>query len=157
MIVISILDYNFIPYEESITKAITVLEEHKEYEINKYQKYYYIELPKFRKENLEIGNKVSEWLTFIDGENRKRVEEVMGSNKLIKKADKEYKYLVGDERIRRLAELEERTRLEMSSARLAGYKEGIEKVAKTMLSKGIGIEMISEITKLTKVEIDNLK
>ncbi len=81
----------------------------------------------------------------------------MGSNKLIKKADKEYKYLVGDERIRRLAELEERTRLEMSSARLAGYKEGIEKVAKTMLSKGIGIEMISEITKLTKVEIDNLK
>ena len=57
----------------------------------------------------------------------------MGSNKLIKKADKEYKYLVGDERIRRLAELEE------------------------MLSKGIGIEMISEITKLTKVEIDNLK
>ena len=39
----------------------------------------------------------------------------------------------------------------------AGYKEGIEKVAKTMLSKGIGIEMISEITKLTKVEIDNLK
>ena len=157
MIVISILDYNFIPYEESISKAITVLEEHKEYEINKYQKYYYIELPKFRKENLEIGNKVSEWLTCIDGEIRKRVEEVRGSNKLIKKADKEYKYLVGDERIRRLAELEERTRLEMSSARLAGYKEGIEKVAKTMLSKGIGIEMISEITKLTKVEIDNLK
>lgn len=50
----------------------------------------------------------------------------MESNKLIKKADKEYKYLVGDERIRRLAELEERTRLEMSSARLVGYNEGIK-------------------------------
>ncbi len=92
----------------------------------------------------------------------------MESNKLIKKEDKEYKYLVGDERIRRLAELEERTRLEMSSARLVGYNEGIKQgikegrregivqVAKTMLSKGISIEMISKITNLSYEEIKKL-
>lgn len=164
VIVISILDYNFLPYKEYITETVTVIKEHKEYEINKYQKYYYIELPKFRKENLELGNKVSEWLTFIDGENKKRVIEVMKNNKLIEKANEEYEYLVGDERVRRLAELKEMTEFEMNSAKVAGFKDGFENgkieerinMAKAMLSEKVNINIISRVTNLSIEEIKKL-
>ena len=115
VIIISILNYNFLPYKEYINESMVVLKEHKEYELNKYQKYYYIELPKFRKEKIKEDDKVGEWLTFIDDENKEEVEKVMSKNVLVKKAHEEYEYLVGDERVRRLAELKERWEYERLS------------------------------------------
>ncbi len=46
---------------------------------------------------------------------------------------------------------------EIGYARREEKKEGIREVAKQMIKKGIDIETICEITKLTKQEIEKIK
>ena len=166
---ILILDFNILPYDEHINKTVTVLKDHKNHEINNYQEYYYIELPKFRKKRLNKEDKVSQWLTFIDSENKERMEEVMKENTLVKRANEEYEYLVGEEEERRLEWLRLKYHLEYNSAKRAGVEEGeqigikkgkIEErvnIAKTMLKKGMDIDTIAEVTYLSKADIKNLK
>ena len=98
-------------------------------------------------------------------------------NKTIEKARIEMNYLTGDAEVRRLAELREKWEMDYVSginyARNEGKKEGIEegekrgkeigikesqiKIAKEMLKKNLPINLISEITKLTEEEINELK
>ena len=119
---------------------------------------HYIQLPKFKEKCKRITNKLEEWLTFIKNE---KVEEIrMIENKYIKKAEKELEYLTGDEETRRLAELREKAIRDEMAAMAKARKEGInetkKEVAKKMLDKKIDIEMIIEITGLTKEEIEKL-
>ncbi len=179
-IIISILDFNYFKYEDYITIMEYHLKGHDEYEIPKLQTYYYIELPKFRKRKLELGNKVSEWLTFIDGENKERVEKVMGSNSLVKKAEVKFKYLTGDENERRLEELREKARFDracmianaterglkrgLRQGRKEGMEKGMEKGTKSeqmrliisMSKKKLSIQTIAEITSLSNEEIEKI-
>ena len=96
----------------------------------------------------------------------------MIDNKYVKKAEKELEYLSGDEETRRLAELREKAiRDELAAiaqARDEGKSEGFSlgisegesqntiKIAKKMLEKQIDIDLIMEITGLTKEEIEKL-
>ena len=96
----------------------------------------------------------------------------MVDNKYVKKAEEEYKYLTGDEEIRRLAYLREKGLRDemaaMAKARREGLAEGEAKgkaegiaitkkeTAKKMLAKKIDIQTIIDITGLTKEEIENL-
>ena len=167
-IIISILDFNYFKYEDYITIMEYHLKGHDEYEIPKLQTYYYIELPKFRKRKLELGNKVSEWLTFIDGENKERVEKVMGSNSLVKKAEVKFKYLTGDENERRLEELREKARYDracmIANATERGLKRGIKKGIEkekirliiSMWKKKLSIQTIAEITSLSNEQIEKI-
>ena len=75
VILVLILNYNMFGYEEYITESITVSKIHKEIEINSNQKYYIIELPKFRKKEEKEESKLSDWLTFIDGEDKEGIEK----------------------------------------------------------------------------------
>ena len=85
-------------------------------------------------------------------------------NKTLEKARKEMTYLTGDEEIRRLAELREKWEMDWNSSmdysKKEGKKEGARenslKNAKKMKEKNIPIETISEITELTKEEIEKL-
>ena len=160
VIVIFIMDFNYFPFEEYITKSIMVTEKHREYELNNNVIYYYIELPKFRKGKINIKDITSQWLTFIDGENEKELNEVMENNNLIKKADEELEYLSGDEELRRLAELREKYIRDMKGAKSDGYeageKAGIKKIAKNMLKEKMDIAIISKVTGLTEEEISNI-
>ena len=92
----------------------------------------------------------------------------MKENKAIKKAIGELEQVSGDEKIRRIAELKEKyIRDEQASLEYAkdvGYKDGkkegiqvgIKEMAKNMKRKQIPIELIIEITGLTRDEIQNL-
>ena len=100
----------------------------------------------------------------------------MVDNKYVKKAEEEYKYLTGDEEIRRLAYLREKGLRDemaaMAKARREGHLEGFtegetkgkaegiaitkKETAKKMLAKKIDIQTIIDITGLTKEEIENL-
>lgn len=88
----------------------------------------------------------------------------MIDNEYIQKAEDEFEYLTGDEETKRLAELREKAIRDeeagLKSARRKGLEEGVEKnkkdIAKKMLTKGIEIDDIIEITGLTKEEIENL-
>lgn len=127
---------------------------------------HYIQLPKFKEKCKRISSKLEQWLTFIINENMEAIK--MSENENIKKAEEELEYLTGDEETKRLAYLREKAIRDemaaMTKARREGKAEGIKEginsntreIAKKMISKGIDIESIVEITGLTKEEIENL-
>lgn len=165
VIVIFIMNFNYFPFEEHINKTRTVLNNHIEYELSNDMVYYYIELPKFREKESNLKDITPQWLTFIDGENKKELERVMKDNNLIKEADKELDILSGDEDVRRMAELRQKYVIEMASAKSDGYDEGLAKgeenkaieIAKNMLKEKIDIDVICKVTKLDRELIENLK
>ncbi len=95
---------------------------------------------------------------------RGKVEVAEKKNKTIEKARIEMNYLTGDAEVQRLAELREKWDMDYTSginhARKEGIKEGKSEsqrqIATEMLKKKMPIELISEITKLPKEEIENL-
>ena len=120
---------------------------------------HYIQLTKFKEKCKRISNKLEQWLTFIKNEN---VEEIrMIDNKLVQKAEDEFEYLTGDAETRRLAELREKAIRDeaagLKSATRKGIEQGKKEVAKKMLAKNISIDIIMEVTELTKEDIENLK
>ena len=177
VIAICILDYEFLPYEDYINDTKTVLSNHRDYEINPYVKYIYIELPKFRKSVKKYDDIISQWLTFIDGVNSRGLEEAMEKNEKVRKAQEELEYLEGDEAFKRKVELKEKYEKDMNSAIHYGREEGMKKglqeglqkglqegktsekkdIAKKMLEIGMDIEQIMKITDLSKEEIEKLK
>ena len=84
----------------------------------------------------------------------------MSKNENIKKAEKELEYLTGDEEVKRLAYLREKAIRDEMAAMTRAKREGESskaiEIAKKMLSKGMEIEVIIEITGLSKEEIENL-
>ncbi len=128
-----------------------------------------IELPKIYKlKGEEQEEELIKWLNFIEDPESKKVEEYMKENKEIKEAKEKLEVMSEDERMQILAELREKAiRDEKAERRFAerkgrelGLKEGrnIEKkeTAKKMKTKGLPIEIIEEITNLTKDEINTL-
>ena len=102
--------------------------------------------------------KPKEWLTFIQNENLEEIKMI--NNKYVKKAEKELEYLTGDEETRRLAYLREKAIRDemaaMAKARKEGKEDAKKEYAKKMLTKNLDINLIMEITGLTKEEIENL-
>ena len=164
IIVIAILDYSFIDLPEYITETVRVSAKHREYEINNDVKYYYIELNKFRKQNPDMTDTLSQWLSFLDMEREDLLEMACKNNKNIKKAVENYKVLTGDEEIKRLAELKLMAKLEEKSALDCAKEEGQEigqeigkrktqiEIAQKLLKQKMSIKQVAEITELTEIE-----
>ncbi len=169
IIVIAILDYSFIDLPEYITETVRVSAKHREYEINNDVKYYYIELNKFRKQNPDMTDTLSQWLSFLDMEREDLLEMACKNNKNIKKAVENYKVLTGDEEIKRLAELKLMAKLEEKSALDCAKEEGQEigqeigkrktqiEIAQKLLKQKMSIKQVAEITELSETEIEKLK
>ena len=169
IIVIAILDYSFIDLPEYITETVRVSAKHREYEINNDVKYYYIELNKFRKQNPDMTDTLSQWLSFLDMEREDLLEMACKNNKNIKKAVENYKVLTGDQEIKRLAELKLMAKLEEKSALDCAKEEGQEigqeigkrktqiEIAQKLLKQKMSIKQVAEITELSETEIEKLK
>ena len=176
VIMINILNYELTEFEEYVSETVVVLDKHREYEIIKGMKWYFIELPKFRKAHPNMDEKLNQWLAFIDDNDRGKIKMAEKKNKTLEKARKEMTYLTGDEEIRRLAELREKWEMDWNSSmdysKREGIREGIKEGkkegikegakeknlenAKKMREEKIPIETIMKITKLTQEEIENL-
>ena len=86
-------------------------------------------------------------------------------NKTLKDARKEMNYLTGDAEVRRLAELREKWEMDRINAisyatkvgKEQGVKEGIIETAREMLKEKIPEETIKKVTKLSQVELDEIK
>ena len=173
VIMINILGYNLLDVEEYISETVIVLDKHRDYEVLKGIKWYFIELPKFRKKNPDMYDKIDQWICFIDDSNKEAVKMAESKNVVLKKARKELDYLTGDAAVRRMAELREKwemdeiavkkhaERIGKEEGRREGKIEGkIEEkraVAKKLLEIGVEISKIIEATGLNKEEIENLK
>ena len=148
-----------------------------------YLEIHIIELPKYIQMIGGNSNVKNIWLDFILEPERKEVQEGMATDEeleVLKEAREKWKKVTSDEKIRdmalrwEMAELDKNTMI--NDARRQGIKQGIEQGmeqgikqgmekginqerkenAKKMLEKGIKIEDISEITGLTKEEIESL-
>ena len=132
-------------------------------------KWYFIELPKFRKKNPNMYDKIDQWICFIDDSNKEAVKMAEKNNVVLKKARKELNYLTGDAAVRRMAELREKWEMDeiavKKNAERIGRKEGNvegrmaekKETARKLLLKNMKIEEIIEITGLTEEEIKEIK
>ena len=116
VIMINILGYNFLKVDDYISETAIVLDKHREYEVLTGLKWYFIELPKFRKQNPNMNEKVNQWLAFIDDYNQEVIKVAEEKNDKLKKARIEMDYLTGDAEVRRLAELREKWEMDRVSA-----------------------------------------
>ena len=172
IIMINILNYNLLEFDEYVSSTVTVLERHRECEVIDGIKYFFIELPKFRKENPDMNDKLNQWLALIDDTDRGKIEMAMEKNETIKKAAEEVEVLTGDEEIQRLAELRERWEMDRLDAISKAAEEAAEeaakqatketakheknRIAKNMLNEKMPVELIVKVTGLTKEEVENI-
>lgn len=63
VIMVNILDYNILPFEDYISKTKIVLDSHRDYETIDGIQWYFIELPKFRKANPDMRKKIDQGKT----------------------------------------------------------------------------------------------
>lgn len=152
-ILINILNFELFNTEEYISETVTVLDKHREYEVIKNPKWYFIELPKFRRIKPNINDKLNQWLLFIDDYDRGLIKMAEDKNETLKEARSVMTYLTGDEEVKRLAELREIWAIDRAFDR----KEAKREVAEEMLKNNISIEIIANCTGLTKEEIEKLK
>lgn len=160
VIMINILGYNFLEVEDYISETAIVLEKHRDYEVLTGLKWYFIELPKFRKQNPDMNEKINQWLAFIDDYNEEMVEVAEEKNDKLKKARIEMNYLTGDAEVRRLAELREKWEMDRVSAinhaTRKGAKDKSIEIAKEMIKMKFSIEQIIQATKISKEEIEKI-
>ena len=140
-----------------------------------------IELSKIKREyKKNKENRKVQWMMFLDNPNTEEVEEIMEENKEIREAVVEVHKMSKDEKIRKLAELREKAIMDEKEIYSTGYHKGEKlgyikgeksgyskghlegeknekiKIAKILKAKGMSKEEISEITKLTIKEIEEI-
>ena len=173
IIMINILGFNLLDVDDYISETAIVLDKHRNYEVLDGIKWYFIELPKFRKTNPNMNEKINQWLAFIDDNNKELVDMAENKNETLKKARIEMNHLAGDAEIRRLAELREKWEMDRISAinhatkigKEEGKKEGREEgkkkekleIAREMLKEKMPIDTIAKLTKLSKEEIEKIE
>lgn len=169
VIIVNILDFDFINLPEYHTKTVRVADKHRDYPLVNDIEYHFIELPKFRKHLSAVANSLESWLAFIDDFRNEEITMAKNVRKIINDAKKELQYLTGDEEVKRIAELREKAILDEEAARQVGYydgynigiEQGIEQnqiyIIKNMLSKKLSVEYISELTGISIDKINKLK
>jgi predicted transposase/invertase (TIGR01784 family) len=169
VISISILDFVLFPNIDKVHTIWNLREKDNTDCSLKELEYHFLELPKFRKSNPDLEEKINQWLTLIDTENKEWLEVVMENNDNVKKAVNKVDDFVADDETRILIDLREKWQLDYNTdiayAKKSGLQQGIEqgskenkiKIAKKLLEKNYNINDIIEITELTKDEINNLK
>ena len=156
VIMINILDYEMLGFDEYISETAVVLDKHREYEVLKGIKWYFIELPKFRKQHPDMNEKINQWLAFIDDYDRGLIKMAEEKNETLKKARLQISYLTGDEEVKRMQWLEEKWEMDRASEVAYAKEEGKKELVKEMLKEKIDIETICKVSKLTKEEIEKI-
>lgn len=160
VIMINILNYNLLGFDEYISETVTVLDKHRNFELIKGVKWYFIELPKFRKSNPDMNDKINQWLVFIDDYDKELVQMAEKKNKTLKEAGIEIYTLTGDEEVQRLAELRDKWEMdrisEISYAKRVGNEEGRKirdiEILKKLIEMGKDHKEIMEIMDIPKEE-----
>lgn len=163
--------------EKSHTKWRIREDEYKEKVLTPHMEIDILEMQKaIREYENNSSDKVLQWMKFLNNPEETEVVKIMEKNKDIKEAKDELDLISRDDTLRWLALRAEITRMDneqyiedaenrgMKKGKEEGIKEGAEQgkkdkaieIAKKLLSKGIDINEIIEITGLTKEEIEKL-
>ena len=161
---INILMFNIFEWKKFHSKGLI-----KEDELNRIMtdklELHFLELPKVLKSKNEGSKKLRQWLEFIYNKRKGEIEMAVKENENIAKAQQEYEYLIGDAAVQRLAFLrnkwESDHNSEMAWERREAEKRGKmkeqKKIVKEMIKKNMQEEIILEVTKITKEELERIK
>ena len=188
VVVINILNFDYYKRNSYHSVARMMFEESKENEkvdlgyivedkyATKDLEMHFIELPKFRKKDPDMSNKLEQWLCLICDEEDK-IKMAESKNEEIEKAKKELEKLAMNPEDRELYELRLKAIRDEMNIRYSGYVDGkadgmaegeakgraegknernIE-IAKNMLKENVNIQFISKMTGLNLEEIEKLK
>lgn len=165
---INILKFNIFEWKKYHSKGILKEEKLNEV-ITEALELHFIEIPKFLKSKNEGSKKLRQWLEFISNERKGEIEMAVKENEKIAKAKEEYEYLTGDAAVQRLAFLRDKWerdhKSEIAWERKEAKKEGIrlgeieskKQIAKEMIKKKMEDEIILELTKISKEELETIK
>ena len=180
VVVINILNFDYYKRNSYHSVARMMFEESKENEkvdlgyivedkyATKDLEMHFIELPKFRKKDPDMSNKLEQWLCLICDEEDK-IKMAESRNEEIEKAKKELEKLAMNPEDRELYELRLKAIRDEMNIRYSGYidgkAEGIAEgktkgkieIAKKLLRKKMSIQDIVEVTGLSIEEIEKLK
>ncbi len=169
-ILINILDFNLLNVKDYLSETEIVLKKHKDYIVMKNPKWYFIELPKFRKIKPNLENKLEQWLLFMDDYDKEGIKMAESKNRTLKEARKMMDFLTGGDELKRLREkweIERNWDRQIAESRgeqrgerkgkKAGMKQAQLEIARKLLSMGKSVAEIIEITGLKKEEIESLK
>lgn len=126
VILINILNYNMLKLPEYCTKTVTVADKHRDYEVIKDITYYFIELPKFRKSNPKLANKLECWLALIDGKGE-LIEMAKEKDEIIKEAAENVEELLSDEQIKALNDYRQTAIWEENSRMAYAEEKGMKR------------------------------
>ena len=169
---INILMFNIFKWKKFHSKGIL-----KENELNEIMTYklelHFLELPKIIKNSEEGNKRLRQWLEFIYNKRKGEIEMAVKENEKIAKAQVEYKYLTGDERVQRLAFLRDKWESDHKSelnwvkieAEKRGEKRGEAKgerkkqkqIVKELLKAEVQDEIIIKTTQISKEELEKMK
>jgi predicted transposase/invertase (TIGR01784 family) len=169
-ILINILDFNFCK-DDLPNRKFNIRSETDECLYSDYLTIYNINIPAFRKlKEKDLKNPLHRWIIFFDKKSPKRlIDEVIKMDKDIKLADAKFNELLSDEKafhdyqMRQLAKMELKSEINHSrkqgikEGELKGIKKGKIEVAVNLLSKGMELDLVSEITNIPISKLKSLK
>ncbi len=169
---INILMFNIFKWKKFHSKGILKENELNEIMTDKLE-LHFLELPKIIKNSEEGNKRLRQWLEFIYNKRKGEIEMAVKVNEKIAKAQVEYKYLTGDERVQRLAFLRDKWESDHKSelnwvkieAEKRGEKRGEAKgerkkqkqIVKELLKAEVQDEIIIKTTQISKEELEKMK
>ena len=176
VVVINILNFNYYKRNSYHSVARMMFEDSKKNEkvdlgyvvedkyATKDLEMHFIELPKFRKKDPDMSNKLEQWLCLICNEEDK-IKMAESKNEEIEKAKKELEKLAMNPEDRELYELRLKAIRDEMNIRYSGYIDGMAEgkaeektqIARKLLKENVNIEFISKVTGLSLEEIEKLK
>jgi predicted transposase/invertase (TIGR01784 family) len=157
VILINILNFNFLDVPEYHTQTVTVANEHRDYEVIKDITYHFIELPKFRQQRPELNNELDCWLALIDCEDRELIAMAEEKSPIIKEAKKEYEEILSEKVLKEIREFNETASYEKARYGRWVKEENSKAIAIELLKKGMDTDFIHQTTKLSIDEIKELQ
>lgn len=130
--------------------------EEEEVVASSYIQMHFIELPKFIKKNPEVKTRLEQWLWLLAGKEDK-IEMAEKKNKEVKKAVEVLNEMSMDPKERERCESIALAEFFRRDAERIKMEKQMKAVASKLLEKGMEIEEIVDITKLTKEDIEELK
>ena len=120
-----------------------------------------LELPKLQKQVIPVDRRLVRWLSFLSARTRERMEELVRGDAVMEKAMTTLEFLSQDRQTRMLYEERQKGLHDYVSAiedaTEKGKLEGKLEMARSLLAKGLGIEMIEEASGLAREQIEALR
>jgi predicted transposase/invertase (TIGR01784 family) len=124
-------------------------------------KLYFFEMPKFKtldqKGEIVANDRMAKWLRFLTNSDESRWEEMAKQDPMLEIGVDKLRIASMDPKIRMQYEAREKALKDMTSLRGEGRQEERERMAIRMLEKEMDLGLIMELTRLSQVELMELK